>query len=142
VTNAKRLLEQATPLPWDLYAYVNGGGRFHRDDRTLVADVYNEGDRDLIAYAVNRLPDYEAAVEALERLVAQGPAGHKVQPWPMPSEAVPGFAEAVSRGELHPTCSACSALNNDLATQLAHESWEAWDAARVALARLREQVHV
>ena len=53
MTEVKRLLAEATPLPWDRSRPV----------------PEREADAALIVHAVNRLPDYEAAVEALERVV-------------------------------------------------------------------------
>ena len=55
MSGASELLEQATPLPWP---------------NQRISGFFDHSDAALIVYAVNRLPDYEAAVEALERLVA------------------------------------------------------------------------
>lgn len=90
-TRAKELLEQATPLPWhstvlpktttDEYGnpveripsvygrprdevYIVNIGRGYPGAR--LDGVRKEADAALIVYAVNRLPDYEAAVEALD----------------------------------------------------------------------------
>jgi hypothetical protein len=68
MSDAKRLLEEAPPLPWTVVRYEHGGGRMHVDRRLLV-DLYDEPSRELVVYAVNRLPDYEAAVEALDDLI-------------------------------------------------------------------------
>lgn len=53
MTDVKRLLAEATPRPWHSWRsrYVNGSA-----------------DAALAVYAVNHLPDYLAAVEALEAL--------------------------------------------------------------------------
>jgi len=82
MTTAKELRDAATPLPWD-----NDSGDWERD-----LDATNAN---LIVYAVNRLPDYEAAVEALDVML-----------------------NSTRADELHP----------------------AWEKARAALARLREEV--
>lgn len=59
MSKATELLEQATPLPWT--------------EIPVEADYtecsWKDADETLIVYAVNRLPDYEAAVEALERCI-------------------------------------------------------------------------
>lgn len=82
MTDVKKLLAEATPLPWrdagydnrhdDLYgcdlaagsnAWITmGGGREGGEGSMLHADAA------LIVHAVNSLPDYEAAVDALDKL--------------------------------------------------------------------------
>ena len=58
MSEAKRLLEQATPLPWDRMPV----------EQDYTSCEWSSADEALIVYAVNRLPDYEAAVEALEQI--------------------------------------------------------------------------
>ena len=71
MSDVKRLLDEATPPDeWATYRYQNGGGRVSVGNR-LLADFYEEGERELFLHARTRLPDYEAAVEALEALVAE-----------------------------------------------------------------------
>ncbi|HYI66337.1 MAG TPA: hypothetical protein VEW95_05400 [Candidatus Limnocylindrales bacterium] len=84
MSRASELLEQATPLPWDIEQGFEDAGtpdsHYTRptDDAAILrlADYEDDplivrpyADAALIVYAVNRLPDYEAAVEALERLL-------------------------------------------------------------------------
>jgi len=72
VSEATVLLEQATPLPWRLRRSIHGPKYRHvqigRDESYTTLDL-EPADARLIVHAVNRLPDYEAAVDALERLV-------------------------------------------------------------------------
>ena len=46
-------LEAATPGPWRVNRYDHGGGRAHIEEprRTLIADFYREGDREMLAHA-------------------------------------------------------------------------------------------
>lgn len=74
MTDVKRLLDEATPLPWKA-TRKNHWSWIGADDgvpahQTAVCTDARKPDAALIVYAVNRLPDYEAAVDALERLVA------------------------------------------------------------------------
>lgn len=78
--NAKELLAAATPLPWRWvasdYSVDLGTLEAGEYENVLVGDetVWLQGepaDTSLIVYAVNRLPDYEAAVDALAQLVAE-----------------------------------------------------------------------
>jgi len=81
VSRAKELLEQATPLPWVVQEpgpNDPGAGTVFIDTHAfewgpepVIADSAPLGREDalLIAYAVNRLPDYEAAVEILAALM-------------------------------------------------------------------------
>jgi hypothetical protein len=55
MTDAKRLIEQATPLPWKWETNIGWGPADSADAR-------------LIEYAVNRLPDYDALREVTEGL--------------------------------------------------------------------------
>ena len=55
IAQIRALLENATPGPWEIYRYRHGGGRIGKlgvqnefDKRALVADTYNEGDRELL----------------------------------------------------------------------------------------------
>lgn len=74
MTDVKRLLEAATPLPWhkDLDYFYDGNreqiGHTGECGAAWGHKPWGANAR-LILYAVNRLPDYEAAVDALERLV-------------------------------------------------------------------------
>jgi len=92
MSEARRLLEQATPLPWtDHFCHGTAGGDecwqsdphhdiFHPDAKgdgsygTGAADIMCVDEQcpevNLVVYAVNHLPDYEAALDVLERLVA------------------------------------------------------------------------
>lgn len=63
MTNVKRLLDEATPLPWD-YRTAADAALYGEEDEFL----WTPANIDLAVNAVNRLPDYEAAVEALERV--------------------------------------------------------------------------
>jgi len=69
------LREKATPThDATLMRYDHGGGRFYREvgrDRSLIADFYNEGDREYYFAAAN-------ATEALRKLVAIAKAAEKV----------------------------------------------------------------
>ena len=70
MTRAKELLDAATPLPWtvrdDLFEYAIVKGAGGQSVTSLIAPA----DARLIRDAVNTLPAYEAAVEALRGLVA------------------------------------------------------------------------
>lgn len=90
MTDVKRLLEQATPLPWahgPLFGEVwrlRGNSLFQRVCWTKGARSKAPrvaADADLIVHAVNTLPAYEAAVDALERLCHYTDAASECQPW-------------------------------------------------------------
>jgi hypothetical protein len=76
VSDVKRLLDEATPRPW--WELATGSEGFSilppTGVRGSIARLTNQSfyqdqiNAQLIVYAVNRLPDYEAAVDALERL--------------------------------------------------------------------------
>jgi hypothetical protein len=69
--SAKELLEAATPLPWGCEDSSLFSGTYVTDNSWNAIGAMDEAaDADLVAYAVNRLPDYEAAVDALGRVVA------------------------------------------------------------------------
>ena len=80
MTRAKELLDAATPLPWrqadtdDEGTGILAGPELSIDEGQVAwaesfGSVYPSAhNAALIVYAVNRLPDYEAAVEALFRL--------------------------------------------------------------------------
>lgn len=72
MTDVKRLLEQATPLPWRVRRSIHGDGYRHvqigKDESYTTLDL-EPADARLIVTAVNRLPDYEAAVDALARVI-------------------------------------------------------------------------
>jgi hypothetical protein len=62
--------DTATPRPWEIFRYENGAGRLYVD-RTLIADLYNEGDREFLLEAVNaydRLRAIETAARALDNV--------------------------------------------------------------------------
>ena len=80
-SDVERLLAEATPLPWGHWQEgkpdpLNPKRMAWGGDNIIVSTTANteiamtDEDRDLIVYAVNRLPAYEAAVEALGRLLA------------------------------------------------------------------------
>ena len=76
MTDVKRLLDEATPLPWMWLIDTHEPPRVFltndpKDEQEPIVEGIREPDAALIEYAVNRLPDYEAAVDALERLFAQ-----------------------------------------------------------------------
>lgn len=79
----------ATPGPWEMFRYGNGGGRIHLSERTLIADmegdpdqvatVYNEGDREFLFSAREDVPwlvsqlrdaraENERLIESLDRI--------------------------------------------------------------------------
>ena len=98
MSEAQRLLEQATPLPWSgvlMLWGANGepGGEGHVltpfvcsacERRGAPCLSGTEANQSLIVHAVNRLPDYEAAVDALAGLVDTN--------WPGASEGSDGPA--------------------------------------------------
>jgi hypothetical protein len=68
MSRAEELLKQATPLPWGQIGQTIARGLHsvaRTDERMEDEELANAA---LIVYAVNRLSDYEAAVEALDRL--------------------------------------------------------------------------
>lgn len=74
MTNVKRLMDEATTGPWITQhvpdkAYSGDWYIWGAPSAVSVGDVINEADARLIVHAVNALPDYEAAVNALERLI-------------------------------------------------------------------------
>lgn len=77
MADVKRLLHAATPLPW-IRPWADLRVRALGDDDLFGRDVTKadlggiskaQSNLDLAVAAVNRLPDYEAAVDALETLV-------------------------------------------------------------------------
>lgn len=71
--DVKRPLEEATPLPWigeTVLAERGGTSSRITDEEGRIVALADEPDRALIVYAVNRLPDYEALVEAVVAYVA------------------------------------------------------------------------
>ena len=57
VVTLRDLMKGATPVPLTLIRYEHGGGRLYREEpRTLVADFFDEGDRELFAAMRNALP--------------------------------------------------------------------------------------
>jgi hypothetical protein len=65
----QELMEKATPLPLKLNRYDHGGGRlFQEEPRKLVADFYEEADRELFVAMRNHLPEILARMDALEEV--------------------------------------------------------------------------
>jgi hypothetical protein len=65
-------LAARTPGEWQLWEYDNGCGRIHDGNRTLIADTFQQGDRQLIAHApediaylLARVRRYEAALRSI-----------------------------------------------------------------------------
>lgn len=74
IENLKALMAKATPLPLAVNRYYHGGGRLYREEpRKLVADFYDEADRELFISMRNALPDLLAAIEAAKVYSAQAP---------------------------------------------------------------------
>jgi hypothetical protein len=76
MTDVKRLLDEATPLPWEAHSPYEPDGDYcwissRKGGHVTGADASLRviADHHLIVYAVNRLPDYEAAVDALDEFV-------------------------------------------------------------------------
>ena len=67
--SAKEVIEQIAPTPWHYFS----DGKVYGNDGDAIADCYGNAAHlvdpahraEAIVYAVNRLPDYEAAVEVL-----------------------------------------------------------------------------
>lgn len=58
-------MSKATPEPLTLTRYEHGGGRLYKEEpRTLVADFYDEPDRELFYAMRAKLPALLAVVEA------------------------------------------------------------------------------
>lgn len=74
MNDVKKLLDAATDLPWDS-GDLTASGAFVNGPTEGVAYSETREDADLIVHAVNSLPAYEEAVEALERFV-QFHGGH------------------------------------------------------------------
>lgn len=91
MTDVKRLLEAAASSPW----YSDGTGVIYGNDGDEVASgtgsaahLVDQSERAaLIVYAVNRLPDYETAVDALERLLEAEHGGYGLHGQPCRCEA-------------------------------------------------------
>ena len=66
-------LAEATPGPWRVNRYDHGGGRAYIEEprRTLIADLYQEGDREMLAHAPDDLR-YLLDALAAERVAARG----------------------------------------------------------------------
>jgi hypothetical protein len=63
----KALLNAATPLPLKVNKYDHGGGRlFHDEPRKLVADFYDQPDRDLFLAMRDQISDLIAVAEAAQ----------------------------------------------------------------------------
>jgi hypothetical protein len=103
MTDVKQLLERATPLPWSVGKSVHHDGHnlWQTDtqgDITSPNAHLSPEDAALIVYSVNRLPDYEVAVDALERL-CDAAEGHEHQHLDGP-DCVPAVAVADIRAAL------------------------------------------
>ena len=122
VTDVKRLLEQATPLPWHYDGDSHSDEFWNRTseetselsyhlaslDRLVLDAVWHNdstaglystpADMALIVYAVNHLPDYEAAVDALQRLTTTASAMY--DDWPTIDMKI-GAAIDAARAALH-----------------------------------------
>lgn len=99
MTRAKELLDAATPLPWAF-----DGNRLHPADSEypviagplgMEAAKTHPDDAALIVYAVNRLPNYEAAVEALKS-IASSPDGDPALNAAVARKALARFDEKVT----------------------------------------------
>lgn len=67
----KRMMEAGTPLPLTLIRYEHGGGRLCKEEpRTLVADFFDEADRELFYAMRNALPSLLAACERAQAVLA------------------------------------------------------------------------
>lgn len=121
MSRAKELLEQATPLPWrvnqESFDRVYGA-----DDDVAITDdcCTSPSDAAFIVYAVNRLPAYEAAVEALENLLGTRVTHCSIGDGPY-FHATDAGCDFTNRG---PEC----------------DCEQRVDDARAALARLRDEV--
>ena len=100
MTDLKRLLDEATPLPWiRLWELLNVHAPGHDDlFGQLVPSIHHPGSReaqaniDLAVAAVNALPDLLAAVEALERCIE---GFQTVEQWQEARAVLRRFREAV-----------------------------------------------
>jgi hypothetical protein len=87
MSDVKQLLEQATPLPWRTILPGDTGWKARRYFRCVAFSTKRDedyttsplipADARLIVHAVNHLPDYEAAVDALERIARPIGAGYQ-----------------------------------------------------------------
>ena len=96
MTDLKRLLEQAPPLPWgdpedvhygDFGWYISGSPLGETDDTEEGRAAMS-----LATHAVNRLPDYEAAVDALREMVEAGE-----ESWPLNRPVLANARAALTR---------------------------------------------
>lgn len=72
IPHLRKLHAAATQGPLTLTRYEHGGGRFYREDsRTLVADFYNERDRECIVAEHNAMPALLDELEAARKRVAE-----------------------------------------------------------------------
>jgi hypothetical protein len=76
----KELLAKATPLPHSINRYDHGGGRvfIETPERKLIADYYDEANRELYIYLRNHAEAYVALEEAARELVINLPTGYTV----------------------------------------------------------------
>lgn len=72
IAELERLVEAATPIEQaELIRYPHGGGRYaitQSDDRTLIADYYHNGDRELFTFLRNHAPALLSAAREAPRL--------------------------------------------------------------------------
>ena len=116
MTDVKRLLAEATPLPWvDAGYYGDHGDVFGCDlsagnDRVSTGGGIEGGegsmshaDAALIVHAVNTLPDYEAAADALAKITSwlapdpAGAPGYRGRNWAIVDEAHEEARAALAR---------------------------------------------
>ena len=76
MSDVKRLLDEATPLPWEVgkpSLFPAGRARLTWNGHELFATSWrakDTQDADLIVHAVNRLPDYERLADLADEVVA------------------------------------------------------------------------
>lgn len=136
----RRLAEAAIADGWETntsYGSAEGRpkGRYNLavTPQTILALL---SERDHYFKVIHGQTDRIAALEeGLRLLTGSSPAGHEFSPWRNDYKGFDqaAFDEAVRRGELHPTCSACSSKNNPLTTAAAHAKYENWQQARSLL---------
>jgi hypothetical protein len=72
MSDVKRLLDEATPLPWTTHGPTLADfGSYHTiyGPHWKVGEIRDYTDTKLVLHAVNHLPEYEAAVDAIEALL-------------------------------------------------------------------------
>lgn len=68
----ERRLDAVTPGEWELSRYDHGGGRIWdaATKRVLIADLYQEGDREFIAHARSDVPALIAELKRCQAVIA------------------------------------------------------------------------